>query len=123
LVAPRNRGRLKEIARQGSLRHVQGRTEIAGRPKHRAGIVGQDLASEDQGFLAGRWWGIVDYKIGIVPLPVFLILHGLHQGLELPLFVHSCIIVVGGWLKMYPIDTAIVTACHSGQATPATSRS
>jgi CCS family citrate carrier protein len=23
--------------------------------------------------------------------------------------------VVGGWLKMYPIDTAIVTACHSGQ--------
>jgi CCS family citrate carrier protein len=22
---------------------------------------------------------------------------------------------VGGWLKMYPIDTAIVTACHSGQ--------
>jgi len=20
-----------------------------------------------------------------------------------------------GWLKMYPIDTAIVTACHSGQ--------
>lgn len=23
--------------------------------------------------------------------------------------------VVGGWMKMYPIDTAIVTACHSGQ--------
>jgi malate:Na+ symporter len=23
--------------------------------------------------------------------------------------------LVGGWLKMYPIDTAIVTACHSGQ--------
>lgn len=23
--------------------------------------------------------------------------------------------VVGGWLKMYPIDAAIVTACHSGQ--------
>jgi malate:Na+ symporter len=23
--------------------------------------------------------------------------------------------IVGGWLKMYPIDTAIVTACHSGQ--------
>jgi Na+/citrate or Na+/malate symporter len=23
--------------------------------------------------------------------------------------------VVGGWLKIYPIDTAIVTACHSGQ--------
>jgi len=23
--------------------------------------------------------------------------------------------VVGGWLKMYPIDCAIVTACHSGQ--------
>jgi malate:Na+ symporter len=23
--------------------------------------------------------------------------------------------VVGGWLKMYPIDTAVVTACHSGQ--------
>jgi Na+/citrate or Na+/malate symporter len=23
--------------------------------------------------------------------------------------------VVGGWLRMYPIDTAIVTACHSGQ--------
>ena len=23
--------------------------------------------------------------------------------------------VVGGWLKMYPIDTAIVTACHRGQ--------
>ncbi|MEA2850113.1 MAG: malate:Na+ symporter, partial [Rhodospirillaceae bacterium] len=23
--------------------------------------------------------------------------------------------VVGGWLKMYPIDTAIATACHSGQ--------
>jgi malate:Na+ symporter len=22
---------------------------------------------------------------------------------------------VGGWMKMYPIDTAIVTACHSGQ--------
>ena len=22
---------------------------------------------------------------------------------------------VGGWLRMYPIDTAIVTACHSGQ--------
>jgi Na+/citrate or Na+/malate symporter len=22
---------------------------------------------------------------------------------------------IGGWLKMYPIDTAIVTACHSGQ--------
>ena len=22
---------------------------------------------------------------------------------------------VGSWLKMYPIDTAIVTACHSGQ--------
>ena len=22
---------------------------------------------------------------------------------------------MGGWLKMYPIDTAIVTACHSGQ--------
>jgi CCS family citrate carrier protein len=22
---------------------------------------------------------------------------------------------VGGWLKMYPIDTAIITACHSGQ--------
>ena len=22
---------------------------------------------------------------------------------------------VGAWLKMYPIDTAIVTACHSGQ--------
>ncbi len=23
--------------------------------------------------------------------------------------------VVGGWMKLYPIDTAIVTACHSGQ--------
>ena len=23
--------------------------------------------------------------------------------------------LVGGWMKMYPIDTAIVTACHSGQ--------
>ena len=23
--------------------------------------------------------------------------------------------VVGGWLKMYPIDTAVVAACHSGQ--------
>ena len=23
--------------------------------------------------------------------------------------------VVGGWMKMYPIDTAIVAACHSGQ--------
>src|SRR5262252_7752955 len=23
--------------------------------------------------------------------------------------------LVGGWLKMYPIDTAVVTACHSGQ--------
>jgi CCS family citrate carrier protein len=23
--------------------------------------------------------------------------------------------VVGGWMKMYPIDAAIVTACHSGQ--------
>jgi malate:Na+ symporter len=23
--------------------------------------------------------------------------------------------VIGGWLQMYPIDTAIVTACHSGQ--------
>ena len=22
---------------------------------------------------------------------------------------------VGDWMKMYPIDTAIVTACHSGQ--------
>jgi malate:Na+ symporter len=22
---------------------------------------------------------------------------------------------VGGWMKLYPIDTAIVTACHSGQ--------
>jgi Na+/citrate or Na+/malate symporter len=22
---------------------------------------------------------------------------------------------VGSWMKMYPIDTAIVTACHSGQ--------
>jgi Na+/citrate or Na+/malate symporter len=22
---------------------------------------------------------------------------------------------VGGWMKMYPIDTAIITACHSGQ--------
>jgi malate:Na+ symporter len=22
---------------------------------------------------------------------------------------------VGGWMKMYPIDTAVVTACHSGQ--------
>ncbi len=23
--------------------------------------------------------------------------------------------IVGRWMQMYPIDTAIVTACHSGQ--------
>ncbi|MDE2603678.1 MAG: 2-hydroxycarboxylate transporter family protein, partial [Bradyrhizobium sp.] len=32
------------------------------------------LQSEARGFWPVRWWAIVDYKIGIIPLPVFPIL-------------------------------------------------
>jgi malate:Na+ symporter len=30
--------------------------------------------TEIKGFWPNRWWSVVDYKIGIVPLPVFVIL-------------------------------------------------
>jgi malate:Na+ symporter len=33
--------------------------------------VGQSVA---EGFWPKGWWSIVDFKIGIIPLPVFLIL-------------------------------------------------
>jgi malate:Na+ symporter len=32
------------------------------------------LQTEAHGFWPARWWAIVDYKIGIVPLPIFVIL-------------------------------------------------
>ena len=32
------------------------------------------LQAKTKAFWPERWWGIVDYKIGIIPLPVFLLL-------------------------------------------------
>jgi len=38
-------------------------------------------------------------------------------------FPWSARVCVGKWVNLYPIDTAIVNACHSGQEGPATSPS
>ena len=42
-----------------------------------------NLQSKTGGFWPVKWWAIVDYKIGIIPLPVFLILFGVIGGFAL----------------------------------------
>ena len=41
------------------------------------------LQSETEGFWPKGWWSIVDYKIGIVPLPIFVILLAVLAGFAL----------------------------------------
>ena len=41
------------------------------------------LQAETKGFWPERWWSIVDYKIGIIPLPVFVILFAVIAGFAL----------------------------------------
>ena len=44
------------------------------------GSVAQAEPSGAEGFWPKGWWAVVDYKIGIVPLPVFVILIGVIGG-------------------------------------------
>ena len=36
-----------------------------------------------EGFWPKGWWAIVDYKIGIVPLPIFIVLLAVIAGFDL----------------------------------------
>ena len=57
--------------------------------------VAQAEPSSAEGFWPKGWWSLVDYKIGIIPLPVFVILIGVigkaskQAGVGLKIFVRS----------------------------------
>jgi Na+/citrate or Na+/malate symporter len=71
-----------------------------------------------------RWWQVVDLRIGVIPLPVYVVLLAIITGFTVSGKVPSELIatgfVVGRLINMYPIDTAVVTACHAARAAPAT---
>jgi malate:Na+ symporter len=62
----------------------------------------QDKAEQDkaEGFWPKGWWGIVDYKIGIVPLPIFVILLAVIAGFTLTGEVPSDILMAIVLLSM-----------------------
>lgn len=50
---------------------------------HNAESVAPALQGDTEGFWPKGWWSIVDYKIGIVPLPIFVILLAVIGGFAL----------------------------------------
>jgi malate:Na+ symporter len=62
--------------------------------------VAPDLQSGTTGFWPKGWWGIVDYKIGIVPVPVFVILIAVIAGFALTGAVPSDILMAIVLLSM-----------------------
>src|SRR5262249_3652464 len=50
------------------------RTKTGGRPMPDAGTTTPIEQQSSPSFWPNTWWAIVDYKIGIIPLPVFVIL-------------------------------------------------
>src|SRR5450432_4014303 len=52
------------------------------------------------GFWPQGWWSIVDYKIGIVPLPIFVVLFGVIAGFALTGKVPSDILMAIVLLSM-----------------------
>jgi malate:Na+ symporter len=58
------------------------------------------VPSKTEGFWPRRWWGIVDTKIGIVPLPVFVILIAVIAGFALTGKVPSDILMAIVLLSM-----------------------
>jgi malate:Na+ symporter len=93
LVAPRRRGRLKKntVGWRATFRtgHVQGGLKLPdakGIAPDLPGETLQDNASlqdNTTAFWPKVWWSIVDYKIGIIPLPIFLILFAVIAGFAL----------------------------------------
>ncbi|HEY3793634.1 MAG TPA: 2-hydroxycarboxylate transporter family protein, partial [Bradyrhizobium sp.] len=66
------------------------------------GKTSQDKTSQDKAkaFWPERWWSVVDYKIGIIPLPVFLLLFLVIAGFALTGKVPSDILMAIVLLSM-----------------------
>jgi malate:Na+ symporter len=61
---------------------TNGRHEVSGSPSLKP-ITALDGAATRGGFWPQRWWVVMDFKIGIVPLPVFVLLLALIAGFTL----------------------------------------
>ena len=75
---PRGRGRLQDqnnVRRRENAGHSQGGLKLQDAKSAPPGL--QDTA---ESFWPKGWWAIVDYKIGIIPLPVFLLLFAVIGG-------------------------------------------
>jgi malate:Na+ symporter len=78
----------KSTAGEKQTGHVQGGSQLTD-----AKSTAPVLQGEAKGFWPERWWSIVDYKIGIIPLPVFVILFAVIAGFALTGTVPSDILM------------------------------
>jgi malate:Na+ symporter len=101
LVAPRRRGRLRIKNKYRLARKLSAPGRSTGEPTLQdAKSVAPTLPTEAEGFWPKGWWAIVDYKIGIVPLPVFVILIAVIAGFALTGKVPSDILMAIVLLSM-----------------------
>src|SRR5262245_49901335 len=66
----------------------------------RRGAGAPEAEAPASGFWPGGWWHIVDFKIGIIPLPVYVVLLGLIAGFVLTGKVPSDILMAIVLLSM-----------------------
>jgi malate:Na+ symporter len=87
LVAPRRHGRLKKntVGWRDTFRtgHVQGGLQLPDAKGIAPVLPSETLQDNTRAFWPKVWWSIVDYKIGIIPLPIFLILFAVIAGFAL----------------------------------------
>jgi hypothetical protein len=87
LVALRRHGRLKKntVGWRDTFRtgHVQGGLQLPDAKGIAPVLPGESLQDNTRAFWPNVWWSIVDYKIGIIPLPIYLILFAVIAGFAL----------------------------------------
>src|SRR6185437_6680487 len=80
LVVARGRGRLRGRRLAETIPH---RPPTGERTLQDAKSITPALLGETEGFWPKGWWSLVDYRIGIVPLPVFVVLLAVIGGFAL----------------------------------------